>query len=111
MSGLPEMNYPAFVDAERRLVEHGFTVLNPIANESLREANDAQRWATWSWYMRQSLKQIAETDHIAVLPGWQDSVGARLEVQIARALGMIVRPLDDWLAGVESDSLEPVAHE
>lgn len=37
-------------------------------------------------------------DGIAVLPGWECSRGARLEVDVAHALRLPVLPVDQWIA-------------
>jgi len=101
MSGLPENNYPAFRDAASILAKAGYGVLNPVENEKKR--TDNTRWvagnhASWSWYMRRSLEQIAVADGMAVLPRWQNSKGATLEVDLALQLGMQVATVDGWIA-------------
>lgn len=56
-------------------------------------------------------------DGIAVLPGWQNSRGARAEVEIATHLGIEVRPVEAWLDGtiwhriVDGSETEPQWHE
>lgn len=101
MTGLPENNYPAFRDAASILAKAGYGVLNPVENEKKR--TDNTRWvvgnrAPWSWYMRRSLEQIAVADGMAVLPRWQNSKGATLEVDLALQLGMQVATVDGWIA-------------
>jgi hypothetical protein len=39
-----------------------------------------------------ALRQLALCDGVALLPGWQDSRGARIEHQLATQLGLIVVP-------------------
>jgi hypothetical protein len=46
--------------------------------------------------MRESLKLLMECDGIAVLDDWECSAGARLEVHIAGALMMPVKPIVKW---------------
>jgi hypothetical protein len=91
MSGLPEFNYPAFMEAERLLKEKNYRVENPACNS-------APLNPTWENYMRLTIPQMLRCRGIALLDGWEDSRGAKLEVQIAVALGdMIVEPLRRWL--------------
>lgn len=91
MTGLPDFNYPAFFAAARQLVARGHEPINPARREG-REG-----CSTWQDYMRAALRDVAEADGIALLPGWQDSRGARLERSVGIRLGIEVRMLADWL--------------
>jgi hypothetical protein len=42
----------------------------------------------WAQAMRADLRALIVCEAISLLPGWEDSRGARLEVEIARALGL-----------------------
>lgn len=79
MSGIEDMNYPAFDAAALRLRASGYEVENPAENPPCR---------SWADYMRLALVQIARCDVIGMLPGWEKSKGARLEHHIATELGM-----------------------
>ncbi|PWI56062.1 DUF4406 domain-containing protein [Sulfoacidibacillus thermotolerans] len=81
MSGLPDYNYPAFFEAESALFSQGYLVANP-ARTNLPEGSP------WEAYMRDDLRKMLGADAVVVLPGWETSRGARLEVQVAEALGM-----------------------
>ena len=49
-------------------------------------------------YLRADLRAlIRSADGVATLPGWQESRGASLEVHVAKALSIPVKPLDAWL--------------
>lgn len=87
MTGYPEFNYPAFLDAERELMALGHSILNPARHP---------KQATWADYMRLDTADVVRAEGVAVLPGWEASRGARLEVDIAHALGMTVLPIDHW---------------
>lgn len=91
MTGIEEFNYPAFHAAKDALLGAGFEVRSP-ADHELAEGLD------WADYMRKDIPWLLECGGVAVLPGWSSSRGASLEVHIANALDMPVRPLDEWLA-------------
>lgn len=95
MSGLPEYNRPAFFEAEQQLTEAGFEVINPARNV-LPGAEDMNEYQVWLGYMRLSLPQIAECDGIAKLDGWENSKGAKIEVNLALSLGLPVSTPQDW---------------
>lgn len=90
MTGLPEFNYPAFHAAKAELVAAGYLVLSPADNDD-GQPHD------WAWFMRKALAQLIRCDGVAVLPGSACSRGAHLEITVARALGMEVRPVSAWL--------------
>lgn len=82
MTGLPDFNFPAFHEAAARLRARGDTVLNPAENPD-------PPCKSWVGYMRMAIAQLVQCDAVFLLPGWRDSRGARLEVEIARQLGLI----------------------
>lgn len=81
MSGIPDLNFPAFHKAAASLRASGYEVINPA------EIN-ADPNAKWADAMRQDIAQLVTCDAIALLPGWDKSRGASLEYTIAHALGM-----------------------
>jgi hypothetical protein len=81
MTGLPGNNFPAFMAAEYDLTTRGFEVLNPARNQLPPDS-------TWADYMRKDIAMLLQADSVCLLPGWIKSRGARLEAQIAQALGM-----------------------
>lgn len=93
MSNLPDFNYPAFHRAAGLLEQAGYQVLNPARSEG-REG-----CSTWLDFIRAALRDVANADGVALLPGWQDSRGARIERDLARDLGLDVRPIADWING------------
>jgi len=83
MTGLPNLNYPAFNAAADRLRGEGFEVENPAENPE-------PPCGSWVGYMRLAIVQIARCEGLLLLPGWQHSKGARLELYIAQQLGLQV---------------------
>ena len=96
MTGLPDLNFPAFHRAARSLRRLGLDVVNPA------EINpDAA--LPWQQCMRADIKALCDCDVIALLPGWENSKGAHLELHIAHRLGLKVRTL----ASLLMDTYEP----
>lgn len=95
MSHLPALNFPAFYEAETRLVRAGWDVVNPARNFGGR--TDLPR----PTYLRADIALLVQCDAIAMLPGWEHSLGAQLEYLIARELhmpaldGVSLQPLQD----------------
>lgn len=81
MSGLPDLNFPAFHAAATSLRGFGFDVVNPA------ELNP-EKDKPWAECMRVDIAQLVTCQGIALLPGWEKSKGARLESQIASDLKM-----------------------
>ena len=95
MSGIKDWNFPAFFEAEEQLKELGYEVINPAHNdgetleEALASAGTPERPTnSWAYYMRRDLPGVLSVDALCVLPDWQKSKGASLEVQVAQALGL-----------------------
>lgn len=84
MTGLPEFNYPAFHEAAAALRLRGYEVLNPAEFYTHTELPRA-------FYLRRSLaRMLLEADAIAMLPGYEKSAGAQLELEAARQSGFEV---------------------
>ena len=82
MTGHPDWNYPAFHRAAQALRARGFAVVNPA------EAYDGNTTLPFDVYLRHDLRSILQDcDTIVVLPGWEKSPGAVLEVAVGAALG------------------------
>lgn len=95
MTGVKDFNFPAFFDAEETLINLGHEVYNPAHNDgptielALKAAGTPENPNhTWTYYMRRDLPLVLKADAICLLPGWQDSNGASLEVTVAKALGI-----------------------
>ncbi len=91
MTGIAELNYPAFHAAKDALRTAGFGVRSPTDHE----VDGDLEWEDW---MRRDIPLLLECEGVAVLPGWENSRGASLEVHIAKALDMPVLSLDEWLS-------------
>ena len=84
MTGLPDKNKPAFDLMEWTLRRTGHTeVENPVKNELDVEM-------PWTFYMRAGLAQLLRCQSVVMLPGWQTSLGATIERDLALKLGMTI---------------------
>ncbi len=89
MTGIPEFNFPAFTAACEALRAAGHEVVSP--HELIDNTDQA-----WSYYIRHDLiAMLTHCNSIALLPGWYDSRGAKLEFQVAVALGFEVYDVVD----------------
>lgn len=90
MSGLPNHNFPAFYAAADLLRVAGFDPVNPA------ELNpDTGR--QWHEYLRADLKALCDCDMLALLPGWERSEGAHLEVHVAHRLRIEISTVEELL--------------
>lgn len=81
MSGMPEMNYPAFNAEAARLRALGFHVENPAENSEQ---------SSWEDYMKAAIIQMLSCEVVVMLPGWSESRGALIERELALRVGLKV---------------------
>jgi hypothetical protein len=96
MSGYENFNFPAFNTAAYVLRRKGWTVFNPAEKESetLSEESmvtgDAALAATRGFNFREvylwDIDKVIQSDAIYMLPGWEQSPGARGEHAVAVAM-------------------------
>lgn len=91
MTGLPNYNYDEFFRVEELLKELGYRVINP-ARIGVQDG--------WEWrdYMKAGLVQLLqeEVDFVVALDGYENSKGAKLEMHIAKELGVPIRLLIEF---------------
>jgi hypothetical protein len=105
MRGIPEFNFPAFHAATADLRRKGHEVFNPAERDIAHHGADISKGnatgcaalaaATHGFNLREALKDDLEyiclhADAIALLPGWENSKGARAELHTAMALDLKV---------------------
>jgi nucleoside 2-deoxyribosyltransferase len=88
ISNMPGHNIAAFNSAADKLREQGFDVVNPV------EMQGGDMTMPRAFYMRADIAAILTVDAVAVLPNWQASKGATLEVMIAREIDITVYDAD-----------------
>jgi hypothetical protein len=103
MSGMPYFNAVAFNSAAAWWRAEGHQVVNPIEEDEKRLGK--------RWWLNHELGDesvlvgfdrrkvisaccvsVCKCDAIALLPGWENSRGARAELEVARAVGLKVIP-------------------
>lgn len=101
MTGLPNYNYGAFFAAEAKLREKGLEVINPakhFGGDQTRKRED---------YIRADVAVLLrKATGIYMLPGWQNSAGARLERELAKQLMLDIHYAPDAEKG---DTVEDMA--
>lgn len=86
MRGHTNNNYPAFESAEERLVKSGRFVISPARLGEVGVWNDNKETA-WNKYMVRDIIAVALSTEIALLPGYEGSKGASMELAVAEAVG------------------------
>lgn len=97
MTGLPDFNRPAFHAAAAQLRAAGYEVVSPAELDSTHPIADPDGPGAWGRYMRRDIPHLLTCDALALLPGWTDSKGARLETHIAQELGMRMWSYGMWI--------------
>lgn len=93
MTGYPSFNFPEFDAAERRLREAGHEPINPAAcdrRDGFDPDADEVTHEMLRRVMHRDLAFICKSEAIAVLPGWQSSLGCCIEVSLAVRLGLTI---------------------
>jgi len=91
MSGIAEFNHPLFFAAEEYLVEQGAKVMHPAV---------LPKGFGHDEYMSITVPMMMACDVVAFLPGWNESVGARIEFTKAHHGRKVLLALDvDHVAG------------
>lgn len=68
----------------------GHTPINPFDIPTWGKCNCPAYLHTWSCYLRSDIIEMLKCDAIYMLPGWENSHGARLELNVASACGLTV---------------------
>lgn len=102
MSGHPDNNFPAFNAYASALRGLGLDVVNP-AEIDVGIPEPAESSLEWRDFynacMRADIKALCDCQAIAMMPGWERSKGAHLELHIAHRVGLAVHMVDDIING------------
>lgn len=90
ITGIPNKNREVFNSTAERLRSLGHEALNPFDLEAIDNYGD-----DWTLNMRRDLQYLVDCESLCLLPGWEESKGARLEVIVALGLGLKLYRLTD----------------
>jgi hypothetical protein len=89
MTGIENLNHPAFFEAESRLKEQGYTVINPAAIDEELGLDPHQGVMDPEFLKKvaqRDLEAVITCDGIVLLPNWEGSKGAKAELAVAQWL-------------------------
>ena len=89
MTGIENFNIKAFQLAEAKFTIAGYEVYNPIVNAHLFKDIESED-KKYSMVMRKDLIDLLYCDCIAMLKGWEQSNGAKVELLVAQTCGLEV---------------------
>ncbi len=84
ITGMPNHNIEAFQLEQDYYESQGYEVINPLKNFG------GNLSLTRAEYMRQDIEHLLNCECVAMLPGWEESPGARLEYCIAKEINLTV---------------------
>jgi hypothetical protein len=97
MTGMIDLNFPAFHTAAAEYRKRGAFVINPAeinggdAEIAQTEKMSAEQYhAHWVKCLKKDISALLTCDTIVMLPGWSTSRGATLEHYVADVLGMTI---------------------
>lgn len=102
MTGIPQFNFPAFIEAAARLRALGHEVHSPaemddpvtretaLASPDGAPGSGSANGETWGDFLSRDVKLLADDgiEAIVVLDGWESSRGARLEMFVGHLCGL-----------------------
>jgi hypothetical protein len=90
MTGIESRNFPAFDQADKFFRQKGYEVINPAILAGSDVPDTGVHSKHYFDMLKRDIRLLVECDAIAMLPGWQNSKGARLEYFIARTFNLII---------------------
>lgn len=97
ITGHTDLNRPAFESAEKLLRDLGHDPVNPhkLCFEIVDTFTGSEE-ELWRECMKADVRELVTCDGLVTLPGWLESRGAKVEVWLAKSLGIPVSSLADF---------------
>lgn len=104
MTDIEDMNRPAFKKAQEKLISLNFDVVNPHNLFTEKEVHDINEKVkkgelnkdeAWCYFMKRDIENLMKCEFVAVLPYWETSRGANLELALAKAVKMPIVQADN----------------
>ena len=91
VTGKKNRNEAAFEEARRKLEAAGYEVTTPL--DLIPEST------SWEAAMRWSVRAIVNNGYsgVAMIDGWEESKGAKLECVVSLTIGVPAHPVEFWL--------------
>lgn len=106
MTGIQDYNAHTFNKAEEALQEIVEDVINPHNPDDIDD--DGKANYSREYYIRRAVKQVTEADMMVMLPLWEGSSGAKLEMRIACELNL---PIYQFVfQGQSTPSISPIEY-
>lgn len=97
MTGVPDLNRPAFNAAAKALRSAGYAVVNPP------ELDRNEPRTTWKECLQRDIRHMMLCGAVATLPNWTKSRGANLEIYVGKKLSYPVHTVGYWLKNAEME--------
>jgi hypothetical protein len=94
MRSMPQLNHPAFFEAEETLKKRGHNVINPARMDQelgLDPHNSQMDSKFIEDCARRDIDAVFECDELVLLPNWEKSKGAKAEIAVAQWLSKPIR--------------------
>ena len=100
VTGKPDNGWGAFAEVRNALSNAGFHALDPhdlVSGVLSHEEAMLLCVSNLTDHMWRDNRPKPWFDGLALLPGWEQSEGAKLEKAVAEACGIPVKTVDEWL--------------
>lgn len=99
MRGLPGLGFANFDQAQKVLEAAGYQICSPaeldrdVGYEPHRDGDPSPEFTSNA--LRRDVRALSHCDAIVMLPGWETSDGAKMEMHVAQTIGMPVYEMHD----------------